>query len=324
MEVEGDTRRPMSGHGGKKDGEMKKLIFTVMVLAVSALALPAHAIDVRPVGQLDWIGQQDMQVGHRADLMLQGDDSDGDGIDNDTDNCPSVPNGRCYPQTEACDIDGDGVLSPAERSAGYQRDVDRDGTGDACDDSDRDGVMDYDDSCPLVPNPADPETGEQDDSACTDRDGDGKSDSIDNCIDQYNPDQDDRDADGVGDPCDNCPYQANVDQIDSNEDGFGDACSEDADGDGVPDRIDNCPTIANPDQENSDRDFYGDACDVDTRPSESGIPSDDEDDGQAERAFGDGGCSLAAGSGAMKGQLLSLCFLLATVAIACDRRRRCS
>lgn len=57
-------------------------------------------------------------------------------------------------------------------------------------DTDEDGVKDYQDNCPFVPNPG----------------------------------QEDADGDGVGDVCDNCPNTANADQANSDGDLCGDAC----------------------------------------------------------------------------------------------------
>lgn len=62
-------------------------------------------------------------------------------------------------------------------------------------DSDKDGVPDVDDNCPLINNPPDA-TG-------------------------YQPDMD---QDRIGDACDNCPEISNPDQKDSNGNGLGDAC----------------------------------------------------------------------------------------------------
>ena len=57
-------------------------------------------------------------------------------------------------------------------------------------DSDSDGLLDFDDSCPLVSN-----------SSQADADHDGRGDVCDNCPAVPNPDQTDSDANGVGDAC---------------------------------------------------------------------------------------------------------------------------
>lgn len=104
---------------------------------------------------------------------IQDGDADGDGVGDDSDNCPSVFNpARPFDQ-------------------GGQADADQDGNGDACDmcpldegdacaglsgaDLDADGVLNGDDNCPLQPN------GDQ-----ADGDDDGKGDVCDSCG-QANP-----------------------------------------------------------------------------------------------------------------------------------------
>ncbi|HIA02022.1 MAG TPA: hypothetical protein EYN66_08945, partial [Myxococcales bacterium] len=133
-----------------------------------------------------------------------------------------------------------------------QSDKDGDGLGDACDDSDGDGVFDSTDNCPNEVNPA------QDDS-----DNDGTGDLCDLCPTTSDR-QNDRDADNIGDLCDNCMTVANSSQLDSNSDGVGDLCAgNDDDNDGILNTADNCATVHNPDQVDFDNDFVGDACDAD-------------------------------------------------------------
>ena len=94
-------------------------------------------------------------------------DSDGDGVRNNKDNCPDVPNA-----TQA-DGDGDGVGDACDNCpliANNQLDYDNDKIGDACDDSDGDGVFDAVDNCRDVPNPGDPQA---------DSDGDKIGDACD-------------------------------------------------------------------------------------------------------------------------------------------------
>jgi hypothetical protein len=203
-----------------------------------------------------------------CDVSREG-DSDGDGIANDCDNCPSTPNTT-------------------------QADVDADHIGDDCDecvdhDWDEVGTPGYPqntcvstDNCPYVYNPS------QDDldgdgigdscDVCTDTDGDGYGNpgfpastcETDNCPDSSNVAQTDSDGDGVGDVCDNCVTTANASQTDMDGDGYGDAC-------------DNCPCFtANPNQEDADLDGVGDSCDCVVSPGDTLAFSVDHDLGPNE------------------------------------------
>jgi len=111
----------------------------------------------------------------RCSNPVTGADSDGDGIPDACDNCPSVYN------PDQSDTDGDGI-------------------GDACDpDLDGDGVPNERDNCPDVYNPdqrmtypaGSPQNPKGLGDACNpDIDGDGVPNAIDNCPLIYNPAQD--------------------------------------------------------------------------------------------------------------------------------------
>ena len=99
-----------------------------------------------------------------------------------------------------------------------QADMDADGVGDLCDDSDGDGVVDAFDRCPAHGEDVDQTDRDGDGLAAPcddDDDGDTVPDAEDNCPDKRNPLQEDDDGDGVGDACDVCPAVGDPDQADS-------------------------------------------------------------------------------------------------------------
>lgn len=126
-------------------------------------------------------------------------DSDGDGIPDAADNCPTVPN------PGQADSDGDGIGDDCDNCKIVfnpgQADGDGDGIGDDCD------------NCATIANPG------QDNP-----DGDLFGSACDNCPLVANNSQLDGDGDGVGDDCDNCPADPNPLQEDANGNGIGDAC----------------------------------------------------------------------------------------------------
>jgi OmpA-OmpF porin, OOP family len=145
-------------------------------------------------------------------------DEDGDGIEDEKDECPEL----------------------AEDQDGFE---DQDGCPDF--DNDDDGVSDDDDKCPKEKEDADDF---QDDDGCADpdNDGDGVLDAADACPNEAGPangprpgcPDPDPDHDGVLKEKDKCPNEP------EDKDGFqdGDGCPDpDNDGDGVPDTADACP-----------------------------------------------------------------------------------
>lgn len=195
------------------------------------------------------------------------DDFDGDGYEDDFDNCPFRPN-RDQADTDA---DGAGDVCDSCKTAANedQMDTDADGLGDVCDpDVDNDGVANASDSCPTVPNKSqnNKDLDGKGDACDEDIDGDGLLNRDDVCPFAANVTtgcDDDADKDGILDAADNCPLAANPSQIDTDADAIGDNCDADADADTVLNGVDNCPLKANADQADADHDGMGDVCDVD-------------------------------------------------------------
>jgi hypothetical protein len=182
-------------------------------------------------------------------------DKDSDGIADDRDQCPPLPEDfDGYQDEDGCpdpDDDGDLVLDADDRcpreAALEGRDEDEDGCTDPVRDADGDGVPDGEDACP---GDAEDRDGVEDDDGCPDPDDDrdGVPDARDRCPTQREdrdgfedddgcPDPDD-DGDGVSDADDRCPREP------EDRDGFedDDGCPDlDDDEDGIPDAADRCP-----------------------------------------------------------------------------------
>jgi hypothetical protein len=193
------------------------------------------------------------------------DDFDGDGFEDDFDNCPFRPN------RDQADSDGDGVGDACDNCKAAvnpdQLDTDADGKGDVCDeDIDNDTILNAVDNCPAVPNKSQINTDADamGDACDPDIDNDGLANADDPCpflAGVTTNCDDDKDKDGIPDSLDNCPLAANPSQKDTDGDKIGDNCDSDADNDLIPNGNDNCPLMVNPTQADADHDGLGDACD---------------------------------------------------------------
>jgi len=194
-------------------------------------------------------------------------DSDGDGVDDEADACPSEPEDKDdFQDADGCpeaDNDADGLADLDDPCPNTPEDVDGVEDGDGCPDldNDGDGVQDGYDSCPSEPEDID---GDRDDDGCPDQDADrdGIPDADDQCpedpedTDGYGDldgcPEDDFDGDGfLDDQGDYCPDQPEV--LNGIEDD--DGCPEDdTDGDGIVDVVDRCPDDGETYNNRADRD----------------------------------------------------------------------
>lgn len=159
----------------------------------------------------------------REDQLAAPPDSDRDGVSDEKDNCPAVPN-----------ID--------------QRDSDGDGLGDLCDSEPcrfggTNSNVAITTKVQCVPGGG---SASSPGSRPGDLDGDGIPDFSDDCPTTADPAQPDMDHDAIGDACD----------LDMDGDGVVDVATQD-DPNAL---VDNCPAVPNPDQANHNGGPLGDAC----------------------------------------------------------------
>ena len=147
-------------------------------------------------------------------------DTDGDGILDRDDECPTDPEDYDrHLDQDGCpdpDNDGDGIIDDEDDCPDTEEDFDRFRDSDGCpeDDNDNDGIVDWQDDCPVDAEDLD---GFRDRDGCPDEDNDG---------------------DGLLDLQDDCPNKA--EDFDGWRDGDG-CLDDDNDGDGIGDEFDACP-----------------------------------------------------------------------------------
>jgi OmpA-OmpF porin, OOP family len=130
-------------------------------------------------------------------------DTDGDGIPDNVDQCPRVPEDKDgYQDDDGCpddDNDGDGITDKLDKCPNEAEDRDGYQDDDGCPDpdNDSDGIADKLDKCPLEPEDKD---GFEDDDGCPDPDNDkdGILDAADKCPNES------------GAPPDGCPKKYNL------------------------------------------------------------------------------------------------------------------
>jgi outer membrane protein OmpA-like peptidoglycan-associated protein len=182
-------------------------------------------------------------------------DRDKDGVPDQLDKCPDVPEDQDgFEDRDGCpdlDNDRDTIVDTDDKCPNQPEDFDEFQDEDGCPepDNDQDGVLDADDRCPTdkedgkPPKPKDGCPLEK-----TDSDGDGLTDAVDKCPtdpedkdgfeDEDGCPDPDNDNDGIPDNFDQCPNAA--EDLDNFEDD--DGCPDpDNDKDGILDKDDKCP-----------------------------------------------------------------------------------
>jgi OOP family OmpA-OmpF porin len=189
------------------------------------------------LGFLFLVGGQEVAPPPPPPVEVKPMDTDGDGIADNADDCPSV---KGLAQFAGCpDSDGDGIKDSSDNCPNQAGPASNNGCP-LPTDSDGDGVVDDKDRCPNEAGPAS-------NNGCPlpkDSDGDGVIDANDNCPNEAGPASNngcplpkDSDGDGVIDANDKCPNTKGLPQF---------AGCPDTDGDGIEDARDKCPSTAGP------------------------------------------------------------------------------
>ncbi len=139
-----------------------------------------------------------------GEVVVVSTDDDGDGIDNDADQCPSEAEDMDnFEDADGCpdlDNDGDGVGDAMDKCPDAAEDLDgfEDADGCAEDDNDADGILDAADKCPME---AEDKDNFEDEDGCPDldNDGDGVADTADQCPLEAETANGYQDADGCPD-----------------------------------------------------------------------------------------------------------------------------
>ncbi|MBX3250874.1 MAG: OmpA family protein [Myxococcales bacterium] len=176
-----------------------------------------------PLGRHSVLLMFGISVGFFGDPRVRPRDADGDGVPDEGDVCPTVPQGADpdphRPGCPAEDADGDGVPDAIDECPQTPQGANPDPSHPGCPlgDLDRDGVPDALDRCPSVHHGDAPDP-ERLGCPAGDRDGDGVLDPDDVCPDQHHgrhPDParrgcplPDRDHDTIPDAVDACPDEA--------------------------------------------------------------------------------------------------------------------
>ncbi|MEP7127008.1 MAG: hypothetical protein ABJE95_39110 [Byssovorax sp.] len=183
-------------------------------------------------------------------------DQDGDGIEDDVDQCRELPEDKDgFQDEDGCpdgDNDDDGVPDKADKCPNVKEDEDGFQDEDGCPDpdNDADGVLDAQDACPNEAGSASPDP-KKNGCPVKDPDGDGIQGAQDQCPNEPEDkdgfqDEDgcpdpDNDADGILDAADACPNVKGIGSADPKLNGCPDP---DRDKDTFLDAADKCPDQA--------------------------------------------------------------------------------